>query len=530
MIKLGHKVKDIITGYKGTVIGRAEYVTGCVQLCVVPPVDKDGKPPGRQLDRRGAPRRPRRFLRSPCCGRRRQPRGPAAQRAELQMSQHIFYHLPIRIDSGPHPLFPHMGSGPFYDLWQKCLDQAYFSARNFDPVSFARFNPNPINRPNPPKEKELTHDELIALIAKELGIAYPKTHPFKTGDLVRVKSSLTKAHYGWCGVNPGDIGKVTKTSENTVHIDFPSHHNWCADPSELEIAPRPKVGDRVRIVGPVRFNPPIPDSGLGQVGVIDVADQSAFPFHIKLPDGKGSWRREQDVVLAPAAVPAPPVNPFEVGDLVRRKGEETTGTVLQLHGGLVDVAFRSGIFRRTVACSYLELVPKPVPRPKVGDTVKITGGDGAIPRHVGKVGVIERDDNSYIPFYIKFSNGEFTWRRECSVVKVGPSPQTPLEEAQDRIEGFLKCHNAMREWLGAKKHEPLLEALQRAVSEAHPFKVGDKVERIGESLYVKTGTLGEVTSADGDVVKVAWAPCGEVTAYDKKNVHTGWNVLKKLPA
>lgn len=44
MIKLGHKVKDIITGYKGTVIGRAEYVTGCVQLCVVPPVDKDGKP------------------------------------------------------------------------------------------------------------------------------------------------------------------------------------------------------------------------------------------------------------------------------------------------------------------------------------------------------------------------------------------------------------------------------------------------------------------------------------------------------
>lgn len=42
-VKLGQKVRDIITGFEGTATGRTEYLTGCVQISIVPPVDKDGK-------------------------------------------------------------------------------------------------------------------------------------------------------------------------------------------------------------------------------------------------------------------------------------------------------------------------------------------------------------------------------------------------------------------------------------------------------------------------------------------------------
>lgn len=36
MIELGYEVKDKITGFKGTVTGRAQYVTGCDQYLVTP--------------------------------------------------------------------------------------------------------------------------------------------------------------------------------------------------------------------------------------------------------------------------------------------------------------------------------------------------------------------------------------------------------------------------------------------------------------------------------------------------------------
>lgn len=43
MIQLGVKAKDIITGYSGVVIGRCEYISGCNQVLLVPPIGKDGK-------------------------------------------------------------------------------------------------------------------------------------------------------------------------------------------------------------------------------------------------------------------------------------------------------------------------------------------------------------------------------------------------------------------------------------------------------------------------------------------------------
>lgn len=40
-IELGVKVKDSITGFKGIVTARAEYITGCKQYSLVPKAEKN---------------------------------------------------------------------------------------------------------------------------------------------------------------------------------------------------------------------------------------------------------------------------------------------------------------------------------------------------------------------------------------------------------------------------------------------------------------------------------------------------------
>ena len=50
-IKLGQEVKDRVTGFKGIVIGRTEYLHGCLRLLVQPPLHKDkGLPDGVSFD------------------------------------------------------------------------------------------------------------------------------------------------------------------------------------------------------------------------------------------------------------------------------------------------------------------------------------------------------------------------------------------------------------------------------------------------------------------------------------------------
>ena len=43
-IKLGQKVRDSITGMKGTAIARTEFLYGCVRIAVQPTELKDGAP------------------------------------------------------------------------------------------------------------------------------------------------------------------------------------------------------------------------------------------------------------------------------------------------------------------------------------------------------------------------------------------------------------------------------------------------------------------------------------------------------
>lgn len=43
LVEMGDRVKDKVTGFEGTVTARVVYLNGCVQFCVDPGIDKDGK-------------------------------------------------------------------------------------------------------------------------------------------------------------------------------------------------------------------------------------------------------------------------------------------------------------------------------------------------------------------------------------------------------------------------------------------------------------------------------------------------------
>ena len=43
MISLGMTASDRITGFSGVVVGKAEYISGCTQVLLVPKIKEDGK-------------------------------------------------------------------------------------------------------------------------------------------------------------------------------------------------------------------------------------------------------------------------------------------------------------------------------------------------------------------------------------------------------------------------------------------------------------------------------------------------------
>jgi len=51
MISMGDRVRDIVTGFTGVVIGRTSYINGCEQVLVQPRIDDNGKcPEGLWID------------------------------------------------------------------------------------------------------------------------------------------------------------------------------------------------------------------------------------------------------------------------------------------------------------------------------------------------------------------------------------------------------------------------------------------------------------------------------------------------
>ena len=50
-LKMGDKVRDTITGFKGKIVARCQYINGCDQCLVKPGVGDDGKmPAGEWID------------------------------------------------------------------------------------------------------------------------------------------------------------------------------------------------------------------------------------------------------------------------------------------------------------------------------------------------------------------------------------------------------------------------------------------------------------------------------------------------
>lgn len=45
MIRLGSKVRDIVTGITGIAITESRFLTGCLRYSIQPPADNDGKRP-----------------------------------------------------------------------------------------------------------------------------------------------------------------------------------------------------------------------------------------------------------------------------------------------------------------------------------------------------------------------------------------------------------------------------------------------------------------------------------------------------
>ena len=51
MIELGQRVRDKVTGFEGIATTRVEYLNGCIQYCVKPPMIEPGKmPEGEYID------------------------------------------------------------------------------------------------------------------------------------------------------------------------------------------------------------------------------------------------------------------------------------------------------------------------------------------------------------------------------------------------------------------------------------------------------------------------------------------------
>ncbi|XP_066533890.1 uncharacterized protein [Hoplias malabaricus] len=73
--------------------------------------------------------------------------------------------------------------------------------------------------------------------ASEMELA-PSEDPgnFRTGDLVRVKASVTSPKHGWGSAAHKSVGVVTAINGESMKVDYPEHKSWTAAVSEMELA------------------------------------------------------------------------------------------------------------------------------------------------------------------------------------------------------------------------------------------------------------------------------------------------------
>ena len=152
-------------------------------------------------------------------------------------------------------------------------------------------------------------------------------------------------------------------------------------------------------------------------------------------------------------------------------------------------------------------VPAPeVPPPfKVGDRVKRVGAPGAVP--VGTLGEVVKVDPRAV--YVRWAN-TLPHSQGCPYYPEGPE-----------ISSFRVL-------------EVIPPVAEPAPAPPPPFKVGDRVLRIGKGLWVPLGTEGEVIEVEENFVRVRWPQDGAngCTRYDRPSPHThridDWSALEVL--
>ena len=213
---------------------------------------------------------------------------------------------------------------------------------------------------------------------------------------------------------------------------------------------RPRVGQSVRIVSGVHR--------LGETGTLIEDDGSGVPFKVKFSDSETRWFVAEKVALAgePSTTTA-----LEQGMLCRitavPERELSSGIVagdtvriLSIDGGAYQIQRDMADKADTIAyCSAGLLVPldktasNPAagPRPRVGQSVRIVGGE----HRLGETGTLIEDDGSpNMPFKVKFPDSDQYWFYAENVALAGPP---------ENVEGELRQRPSRRSSFGAGEDE-----------------------------------------------------------------------------
>ncbi|XP_066533400.1 uncharacterized protein [Hoplias malabaricus] len=141
---------------------------------------------------------------------------------------------------------------------------------------------------------------------------------FRTGDRVRVKTSVSSPKYEWGDASHKSVGEVTAVDGEKIIVDFPEHKSWKAAASEMELAPSTdaghfRIGDKVRVKASVSS----PKHGWGHashksVGV--VKEINGEKMTVDFPEHKSWSAAASEMELAPSASEY-----FRIGDRVQVK-------------------------------------------------------------------------------------------------------------------------------------------------------------------------------------------------------------------
>ena len=118
-------------------------------------------------------------------------------------------------------------------------------------------------------------------------------------------------------------------------------------------------------------------------------------------------------------------------------------------------------------------VVEPVDEPKtarfkVGDRVVALDNCGYGPNVIGKTGTIMRQVREGL-FLVDIPSYDVALNFFPNEIVLAP-PETPVEAAQARIDGFEKCHAQCKELLGSPRHKPLYDSVRELVEELNSLK------------------------------------------------------------